>query len=133
MKNTTAGNILARDWSKEELAMVVRHACVGLLVLTLAFMGINIVPAALSQAQAQSYGVAGVILGLAIIAGVVYLISRDRDGVYHRYYYGRYSGPPRYYNGGYHRPHYDYDGPYYQRYNRYRGSYYGGPLPRYWR
>ncbi|HLJ60723.1 MAG TPA: hypothetical protein VKZ50_13440 [bacterium] len=102
--------------------MLVRQAGVGVLILALAFAGMNTLPAALPQAHAQSYGVAGTILGLAIIAGVVYLVSRDRDGVYHRYYYGRYNGP-----------HYRYEGAYYNAYPRYHDRYYRGPLPGRWR
>jgi|SRR5579871_976407 len=102
--------------------MLVRQACAGVLILALTFLGVNSLPTVLPQAQAQSYGVAGVILGLALIAGGIYLISRDRYGVYHRYYYGRYDGR-----------HYYYGGPYYQRYPRYSGYYYRGPVPHRWR
>jgi hypothetical protein len=99
---------------------LIRQASVCLLVLALAFVGINIAPAAVPPAHAQ-YSVVGTILGLAVIAGIVYLITRDRDGVYHRYRYG-----------SYYANRYVYTGPYYTSYQTWEGRWYRGPMPRAW-
>jgi hypothetical protein len=116
---------------------------VCLLIVAIAFVGINIAaPSAIPPAHGQSIGtIAGVILGLAIIAGTVYLITRDRNGVYYRYPYGQYY--PNGYASGYtgyngynayntNRVHYRYYGPYAQQYPMYQGRWYGGPMPRAW-
>jgi hypothetical protein len=50
---------------------LVRQTSACLLVLVLAFVGMNVTPTALPQAHAQGYSVVGTILGLAIIAGVI--------------------------------------------------------------
>jgi|GEM_PF-5441214 len=102
---------------------LIQQASVCLLVLALAFVGVNIAPAALPPAHAQSLNVVGTILGLAVIAGVVYLISRDQNGVYYRYPYGHYYASGARYN---------YDGAYHPRYRSYEGRFYKGPMPRAW-
>lgn len=104
--------------------MIVRQASVCLLLVSLAFVGVNVAssPATLPPAHAQQIGVVGTILGLAAIAGIVYLVSRDQYGVYHRYPYGHYYGGR-----------YTYDGPYYTQYPQYRtyrGRWYRGQMPR---
>src|SRR5579864_8939934 len=96
---------------------LIQQMSVCLLVLALAFVGVNVAPAALPPAHAQSFNVVGTILGLAVIAGVVYLISRDRNGVYYRYPYGHAYGTR-----------YNYDGSYHPRYRRYEGRFYRGPM-----
>jgi len=100
-----------------------RRWAVCLLILALAFVGVNAAPTALPQAYAQGYSVAGTILGLAIIAGIIYLISQDRYGVYHRYPYGRYYTS---------HPHYRYYGPYSMQYREHQNRFYRGPLPHGW-
>jgi hypothetical protein len=109
---------------------LVRHTSVCLLILAMAFVGINVgLPTAIPPAHGQTIGVvAGTILGLVVIAGIVYLISRDRYGVYHRYPYGQY------YAAGYgpSHVHYTYTGPYSGRYRAYEGRWYRGPMPRSW-
>lgn len=99
--------------------MTVRPASVCLLLVALAFVGVNVAtsPATLPPAHGQQIGVAGTILVLAIIAGIVYLVSRDQYGVYHRYRYGHYGGR------------YTYDGPYYPQYRTYRDRWYRGQMP----
>jgi hypothetical protein len=104
---------------------LIRRASVCLLALTLVFVGVNVAPTALPPAHAQAYGVAGTILGLAVIAGIVYLITRDRYGVYYRYPYGHY-----YPYGGYYR--YRYDGWYAPYYRPWQGRFYRGPMPAAW-
>jgi hypothetical protein len=101
----------------------VRHASMGLLILAVVFMGVNVTPAALPQAHAQQVSVAGTILGLAVIAGIIYLVTQDQQGVYHRYPYGQYAP-----NG----PHYRYQGTYAEQYRNYQNHFYGGPLPSQW-
>lgn len=103
---------------------VVRPASVGLLIVSLAFVGMNTMPSALPPAHGQQISVEGAILGLVIIAGIIYLITRDQRGVYHRYPYGRYYGD---------RPHYRYAGPYSVHYRPYQNRFYHGPLPNQWR
>ncbi|HLW47576.1 MAG TPA: hypothetical protein VKW09_07390 [bacterium] len=108
--------------------MLQTSVCV--LILAMAFVGINIgVPAAIPPAHGQTInGVVGTILGLAVIAGVVYLITRDRNGVYSRYPYGQYDS-----NGyGANRVRYRYNGPYAEQYRTYQGRWYSGPMPRAW-
>ncbi|HKX19269.1 MAG TPA: hypothetical protein VJT33_14760 [bacterium] len=104
---------------------LIRQASVCLLVLTLGFLGVNVVPTALPPAHAQGYAVAGTILGLVVIAGIVYLVTRDRYGVYYRYPYGHY-----YAYGGYYR--YHYDGRYAPYYRPWQGRFYRGPMPGAW-
>jgi hypothetical protein len=107
--------------------MFVRQASVCLVLLALVFVGMNIAPspATLPPAHGQSIGVVGTILGLATIAGIVYLISRDRYGVYHRYPYGHYNGGRYVYDGAYYQQ--------YPQYHAYRGRWYRGDMPRNWR
>jgi hypothetical protein len=102
---------------------LVRQASMCLLILAMAFVGFNIgAPAAIPPAHGQTISnIVGDALGLAVIAGVIYLITRDSNGVYYRYPYGTYS------NGVY-----VYNGPYYVMYPAYQGSYYGGPVPGAW-
>jgi hypothetical protein len=104
--------------------MIVRQASVCLLLLAVVFVGVNVAPgpAVLPPAHGQSLGVVGTVLGLATIAGIVYLITRDQYGVYHRYPYGHY------YSGRY-----TYDGTYYHPYRTYQGRWYRGPMPQNWR
>jgi hypothetical protein len=102
----------------------VRGLSVGLLIVAVAFVGANTLPTALPEAHGEQISVAGAILGLAIIAGIIYLVTRDRYGVYHRYPYGRY------YSSG---PHYRYQGPYSVHYRPYQNRFYRGPLPGRWR
>ena len=102
---------------------LIRQAAVCLLVLTLVFVGVNMAPGALPAAHSQAYGVAGTILGLAVIAGIVYLITRDRYGVYYRYPYGHYYA---------YGPRYRYDGRYAPHYRDWQGRFYQGPMPRTW-
>jgi len=101
----------------------IRQASVCLLVLALVFVGVNVAPAPLPPAHAQALNVVGTILGLVVIAGVVYLLTRDRNGVYYRYPYGHYRSTVA---------RYDYDGPYHPRYRTYEGRFYNGPMPRAW-
>jgi hypothetical protein len=89
---------------------LVRQVSAAVLILAVAFVGMNATPAALSQAHAQ-ISLAGTILGLAAIAGIIYLVTQDQQGVYHRYRF---------------------QGPYAAYYRNYQGRYYGGPLPRQW-
>jgi hypothetical protein len=102
---------------------MVREASACLLLLALVFVGINVAPspATLPPAHGQSLGVAGTILGLATIAGIVYLITRDQNGVYHRYPYGHNRGG-----------HYTYDGAYHGSYRTQEGHWYRGQMPRSW-
>lgn len=100
-----------------------RHVSVALLILAVAFVGVNAAPTALPQARAQQVSVAGTILGLAVIAGIIYLVTQDQQGVYHRYPYGQYSPSG---------PHYRYSGPYAVRYRSYQNHFFSGPLPRSW-
>jgi hypothetical protein len=102
---------------------LIRRAAVCLLVLTLVFVGVNVAPSALPPAHAQAYSVAGTILGLAVIAGIVYLVTRDRYGVYYRYPYGHYYA---------YGPRYRYDGRYAPYYRPWQGRFYRGPMPRAW-
>ena len=102
---------------------LVRQASVCLLLLALVFVGINVAPATLPPAHAQQVSVAGAILGLAVIAGIIYLVTQDQQGVYHRYPYGQYSA-----NG----PHYRYQGAYAAQYRNYQNRFYNGPLPGQW-
>jgi hypothetical protein len=106
------------------MAVLVRHTSAGLLIVALAFVGLNAGPAAPPPAFGQQISVEGAILGLAIVAGIIYLVTRDRYGVYHRYPYGRY------YSAG---PHYRYSGPYAVHYRPYQNRFYRGPLPGTWR
>ena len=102
---------------------LMRQVSVCLLVLALVFAGMN-TAAVMPPVQAQpGYAVAGTILGLVVIAGLVYLITRDRDGVYHRYPYGHYYA---------YGPHYRYDGRYAPYYRPWQGRFYRGPMPRTW-
>lgn len=129
---------------------LMRQTSMCVLILAIAFVGINVgVPSALPPAHGQSINtVIGTILGLAIIAGAVYLITRDRSGVYYRYPYGTYY-PTGYYQNGYYqrgyyqngyyhngyntnRVYYRYYGPYATQYPMYRGRWYRGPMPRSW-
>lgn len=102
---------------------LMRQASVCLLVLALAFAGMNAAPAIPAAHAQPAYAVAGTILGLAVIAGIVYLITRDRYGVYHRYPYGHYYA---------HGPYYRYDGRYAPYYRPWQGRFYRGPVPRVW-
>jgi hypothetical protein len=102
---------------------LIRQTGVCLLVLALVFVGVNVAPTVLPPAHAQAYGVAGTILGLAVIAGIVYLITRDRYGVYYRYPYGHYYA---------YGPHYRYDGWYAPHYRDWQGRFYQGPMPHTW-
>jgi hypothetical protein len=88
-----------------------RRFSAALLILAVAFVGINATPASLPRGHAQQVSIAGTILGLAAIAGIVYLITQDQQGVYHRYRY---------------------QGPYAAYYHNYQGRYYNGPLPGQW-
>lgn len=99
-----------------------RRASICLLMLALVFTGINVAPAILPSAHA-AYSVVGTILGLAVIAGVIYLISQDQRGVYYRYPYGQYYATGT---------HYRYQGPYATQYRNYQGRFYGGTLPGQW-
>jgi hypothetical protein len=100
-----------------------RQTSVCLLIMALAFVGFNIgVPTAVPPAHGQSLGtILGVALGLAVIGGTVYLITRDRNGLYYRYPYGTYSNNV-----------YVYNGPYATMYPAYEGEFYNGPLPGAW-
>jgi hypothetical protein len=100
-----------------------RHLSVALLILAVAFVGVNATPTALPQGHAQQISVAGTILGLAIIAGIIYLVTQDQQGVYHRYPYGQYSPSG---------PHYHYQGTYAAQYRAYQNHFYNGPLPGQW-
>jgi hypothetical protein len=102
---------------------LIRQAAMCLLILTLVFVGVNMAPSAIPPAHAQGYGIAGTILGLAVIAGIVYLITRDRYGVYYRYPYGHYYA---------YGPRYRYDGRYAPYYRSWQGRFYRGPMPRTW-
>lgn len=99
-----------------------RRASICLLMLAVVFAGFNVSPALLPSAHA-AYSVAGTILGLVVIAGIIYLISQDQRGVYYRYPYGQYHA-----SGA----HYRYQGPYAAQYRNYQGRFYGGPLPGEW-
>jgi hypothetical protein len=98
-----------------------RQVSAALLILAVVFVGMNATPAALPQGQAQQVSVAGAILGLAVIAGIVYLVTQDQQGVYHRYPYGQYV-----------QGRYRYQGPYAVRYRTYQNRFYNGPLPGRW-
>jgi hypothetical protein len=99
----------------------IRNVSAALLIFALVFAGMTANPRALPQGQAQQVSVAGTVLGLAVIAGIIYLVSQDQQGVYHRYPYGRYS-----------QGHYRYEGAYAARYRNYQNRFYGGPLPGQW-
>jgi len=100
-----------------------RQTAACLLILGLVCVGVTVAPTALPPAHAQGYSVAGTILGLAIIAGTIYLVTRDQSGVYHRYPYGRYYAS---------HPHYRYSGPYSIQHREYQNRFYRGPLPNTW-
>jgi hypothetical protein len=91
--------------------------------MAVVFVGINVgVPAAVPPAHGQSItNLVGDALGLAVIAGTIYLITRDRNGIYYRYPYGAYSNNT-----------YVYNGPYAVMYPGYQGMFYTGPMPGAW-
>jgi hypothetical protein len=101
-----------------------KYGFVVLLMVALVFAGAGgTAPGGLQPAHAQRLSVVGTILGLVIIAGIIYLVTQDQQGAFHRYPFGQYNPTG---------PHYRYQGPYAIRYRAYQNRFYNGPVPGQW-